>query len=192
MDNKLLELRLKKHQNLFINHKDKYQKAAAWERVLLDFNMCFDINMQIDPLKRKFRHLNGIYRTKRSEQVNTGNDVENKIEYPENWTQMHECFQNYPGLAGQCLGDSDVRCSYLDTDFETDAEEETVNKPDKPFVARTPAHDAKRPKKRTPKKFLPVQSEILVKASKMVLLLWLGLRILKMPSTTRSLKALSI
>ena len=104
MEEELLELRLVVYKENFLDAKDKISLGRAWSKILLDFNLKFQVEFSLEQLKNKYNSLKSTFRNVSSSSLETGNNPAPKI--PENWEVLNQFFQGRSGLSGIPFGES--------------------------------------------------------------------------------------
>ncbi|KAE9267918.1 hypothetical protein PR003_g31618 [Phytophthora rubi] len=104
----LLYLRMQKYGSCFKGSKSKAQLAAAWYRILTDFNSENHRGCKVDQLKNKFQSLKTTYNNIKASEPQTGNSTENPIVYPSNWPTLIQYFGDLSGMGNRDFGQTTV------------------------------------------------------------------------------------
>ncbi|KAL4140232.1 hypothetical protein PRNP1_014517 [Phytophthora ramorum] len=92
----------------FKGSKSKAQIAAAWHRILREFNSENHRGTKVDQLKNKFQALKTTYNNIKASEPQTGNSTENPIVYPSNWPTLIQYFGDLSGMGNRDFGQTTV------------------------------------------------------------------------------------
>jgi hypothetical protein len=104
---KLLDLRLSKYREAFLNCKERKTLAGTWQKLALEFNLFFNTTATVVQLKNKFQAEKKLFQEIVSKQSATGNNTDEPIVLPKYWPVLVNYFGDRKGLAGENLGESD-------------------------------------------------------------------------------------